>query len=512
MTESRTKNSIRNYGATMFAQLLSIILNFIGRTVFIYFLGIEYLGVNGLFSNILSLLSLAELGVGTAIIYMMYKPIADNDIYKIAAYNQLFKKIYNYIGLFILIVGLSLTPFIDALIKGKPDITENIYLIYALFVINSSISYFYTYKRSLLIAYQKEYINNTNIIQFALIKDIALISILFCFKNFYLYLLTQIIVTFVSNIFISQKVNKLFPEIVNANKQRIPSAEVKIIIKNTAAMVCHKIGSAAISGTGNIFISYFVGLATVGIYSNYILISQCAIQIVGRGITSLTASFGNLVASDTDGRVFQVFKKIYFINLILSITIGVLYFVLIQPFITVWIGSKYLLESSSILIIVVNNLFFNQIRVPAQIVINTYGLFWQIKWKSLIEAAINLGLSFLLIAHFKLGINGVLLAALISNISTNLWWEPYVAYKIGMRVNFGSYIRSFCIDTLLFFVIIAIVSILDSYMDNYARNIIVNMCLRFIVSISLICGFIWIGYRKTVEFKYILSLLHIRLG
>lgn len=510
MTDSRTKNSIRNYGATMFAQLLSILLNFIGRTVFIYFLGVEYLGVNGLFSNILSLLSLAELGVGTAITYMMYKPIADGDVDKIAGYNLLFKKIYNYIGLFILIVGLGLTPFVDSLIKGKPDISENIYLIYALFVINSSISYFYTYKRSLLIAFQKEYINNSNIVQFALVKDVALIAVLFCFRNFYIYLVTQIIVTFLSNIFISIKVNKLFPHIVKLKNKKIPSSEIKIIIKNTAAMVCHKIGSAAISGTGNIFISYFVGLATVGIYSNYILISQCAIQIVGKGITSLTASFGNLVASDTHERVFQVFKKIYFINFVLSLTIGVLYFSLIQPFITIWIGKEYLLGSSSILIIVINTLFFNQIRVPAQIVINTYGLFWQIKWKSLVEAAINLGLSFLLIAHFNLGINGVLLSALISNICTNLWWEPYVATKLGMKVKFWPYMRVFLANTILFLCTIFIIGLIDDYIDINIHSIIANICLRIFLSILLITGIVLIFYRNTTEFKYILSLLHIR--
>ena len=322
MAENRTNNSIKNYRMTMLSQMASILLNFIGRTFFIRLLSIEYLGVNGLFSNILSLLSLAELGVGTAITYMMYKPIAEDDRVKVAAYNQLYKKIYNCIGVFILVTGLSLTPIIYKLIKEPPQISESIYIIYALFVINTAISYFYTYKRSLLIAHQKEYVNNQNIILFAIIKDVVLIALLYAFRSYYIYLTAQIVITFISNVVISRKTDKIFPEITSMSKQKIPASEIKTIIKNTLAMVCHKIGSVVVSGTANIFISYFVGLATVGVYSNYVMISTAALQIVGKGVNSLTASFGNLVATSSQQNILNVFKRVYFINFILSLVIA----------------------------------------------------------------------------------------------------------------------------------------------------------------------------------------------
>lgn len=507
MTDTRTHNSIKNYRMTVISQITSILLSFVGRTFFIKLLSIEYLGVNGLFSNILSLLSLAELGIGTAITYMMYKPIAEDDKAKIAAYNQLYRKIYNWIGIFILVTGLCLTPIIHKLIKEKPQIDENLYIIYALFVVNTAISYFYTYKRSLLIAHQKEYVNNQNIILFALIKDIVLIGLLYLFRNYYIYLVAQIVITFISNVVISRKTNQIFPEITTMAPQKVPASEIRIIIKNTLAMVCHKIGSVIVSGTANIFISYFVGLAVVGIYSNYVMISTAALQIVGKGVNSLTASFGNLVATSNRSNIFNVFKKIYFINFILSLCIACYFYALVDPFISLWIGSEFLLDHKSILIITINALFFYQIRVPAQMVINTYGLFWQIKWKSLFEAGINLGCSFLFAAYFKWGIFGVLFSALLSNITTSLWWEPYVAFKFGLNESFLKYCIMFSKSLLVFAGIILSFIIVTHFITTFNLGNIEEFIINFIIVSLLIGFFVIIFYGQSAEFKYLLSFI-----
>lgn len=511
MSESRTKNSVRNYSMNVVSQVTSILLSFIGRTFFIKLLGIEYLGVNGLFSNILSLLSLAELGVGTAVTYMMYQPIAENDKEKVAAYNNLFRQIYNCIGVFIFIVGLCFTPFIYDLIKERPNITENLHVIYILYLTNSSVSYFFTYKRSLLIAYQKEYINSKNIVQFAIIKDVLLIALLYAFRNFYIYLSAQILVTIASNFAISHKTNKLFPDIVRLSPQKVPKSDIKVIIKNTFAMMCHKIGSVAVSGTGNIFISYFVGIATVGVYSNYVLLSNCARQIVGQGINSLTASFGNLVATSNKQDVYRIYKKIYFINFLLALSISVLFFAAVNPFVTIWIGGEYILERHCVLIIVVNSLFFYQIRVPSQIVINTYGLFWQIKWKSLVEAIINLLCSFIFTAGLKLGILGILLAALISNISTSLWWEPYIAFKEGMKVPIRHYflelIRNCFILGISLLTVFYLTSLVDSFIESSALlEIVVNL---FIAGATILL-FVLLFYAKSPELDFLLKFLKIK--
>lgn len=508
MVESRTKNSLRNYGTTVITQIAGIILSFIGRTFFIKFLSIDYLGVNGLFSNILSLLSLAELGVGTAITYMMYKPIADNNIAKVAAYNNLFRKVYNCIGLFIIVVGLSLTPFIDYLIKEPPEINENLHIVYVLFVLNTAVSYFFTYKRSLLIAYQKEYVNSQNVMLFAMIKDIVLIGLLYCFRDYYIYMVTQIIITLASNASISYKTNRLFPEIVNLKVESVPIDEIKVIVKNTAAMVCHKIGSVVVSGTGNLFISCYVGIAIVGVYSNYVLMYTCANQIIGKGVNSLTASFGNLVATSDKNDVYVVFKKIFFLNFILAYLVAVCFYILIDPFITLWIGNEYLLDSHSILLIIINSIFFFQLRVPSQMAINTYGLFWQIKWKSLVEALINLCCSFFFTAYLGLGIVGILMASLVSNVSTSLWWEPYVAYKYGLKQPIKEYSIMFVKVLLVFILTIVTLSLVGHFLNTYISNVIGLGCARMLLALPLSVLIIWMFYHRSFEYKYALSMVY----
>lgn len=508
MNNSRTQNSIRNYGMNAISQVTSILLSFIGRTFFIKFLSIEYLGVNGLFSNILSLLSLAELGVGTAITYMMYKPIAEDDKEKVAAYNNLFRQIYNSIGIFILVVGLCFTPFIYNLIKDKPDINENLYIIYILFLLNSSVSYFFTYKRSLLIAYQKEYVNSKNVVIFAIVKDVVLIFLLYLYANFYIYLIAQIIITIASNFAISYKTNTLFPDIVNIKPQKVPKEEIKIIIKNTMAMVCHKIGSVVVSGTGNIFISYFVGIATVGIYSNYVLLSNCSRQVIGQGINSLTASFGNLVATSNNEEVYRIYRKIYFINFLLAYAISLFFLALVNPFVTLWIGSDFILEKNCILIIAVNTIFFYQLRIPSQIVINTYGLFWQIKWKSIIEAIVNLICSLLLTAWLGLGILGILLAALISNVFTSLWWEPYVAFKKGMKLPIKLFITEFVKNCVIF--VLSVILLFGAVKTITVGSALFQMTVNTIICAFIIMIMVAIFYYKTSEFKYFLRFLNVK--
>lgn len=511
MDDSRTNNSIRNYSMNAISQVTSILLSFIGRTFFIKFLGIEYLGVNGLFSNILSLLSLAELGVGTAITYMMYKPIAEDDKVKIAAYNNLFRLIYNSIGAFILVAGLCFTPFIYNLIKDKPNISENLYIIYVLYLLNSSVSYFFTYKRSLLIAYQKEYVNSKNIVIFAIIKEAVLISLLYFYANFYIYLIAQIIITVSSNFAISYKTNTLFPDIIKTKPQKVAKEEIKIIIKNTMAMVCHKIGSVVVSGTGNIFVSYFVGIATVGIYSNYVLLTNCSRQVIGQGINSLTASFGNLVATSNNEEVYRIYRRIYFINFLLAYAISLFFLALVNPFVTLWIGSDYILEKNCILIIAVNSIFFYQLRIPSQIVINTYGLFWQIKWKSIIEAIINLICSLLLTAWLGFGILGILLAALISNVFTSLWWEPYVAFKNGMKISINLFIREFMKNCLIFAISVFLLFWAMKALETLtAENALLQMIVNATLCVLIILILVVIFYSKTLEFKYFLRFLNVK--
>ncbi len=488
MAESRTANSIRNSGMSVLAQIVSIILNFIGRTFFIKLLNIDYLGVNGLFTNILTLLSLAELGVGTAIVYMMYDPIAKGDIKKVAAFNNLIRKIYIIIGCFILVSGLCVTPFLGYVIKDTLYIKENISIIYILFLLNTSVSYFFTYKRSLLIAHQKEYLNSKNVIYFAIIKDLVLIVVLLLSQNYYLYLISQIVITFFSNWAISRVADKMYPEIVKLKEEKITNEEKVTIAKNTMGMVCHKIGSVIVSGTDNILISSYVGIGAVGIFSNYKLIQSVSKQVISQAVNSVTASVGNLRASSDNDRVYEVFKKLYFINFTMSYFISIMFYALVDSFITIWIGSDFILNNLAVVIITVN-LFFNQIRIPSQVIINSYGIFWEIKWKSIIEAIINLIASVSFAAVMHMGLTGILLGSIISNLATNLWWEPYAAYHYGMYKPLREYMYMFVRDVTIFCITLTLVYIVNKTLAEMCANSILlfiyQLCAGLFVSIAI---------------------------
>ena len=228
-------------------------------------LGSEYLGLIGLFTNILSILSLAELGVGSAIVYSMYKPLAEKDEYKLKGLMNLYKSAYTNIGIFVLLFGSLLTPFLDLFINENSKI-QHLYLIYLMYVFNSGISYFYSYKRSLLIADQKKYIESLYHNSFYLLRNFLQIIILFMFKNFILYLGIQIILTLIENIILSKRVDYLYPIFKGKDNTQLEKKEKQTIFNNVKAMIYHKLGSVIVMGTDNLLISMFVGLIEVGLY------------------------------------------------------------------------------------------------------------------------------------------------------------------------------------------------------------------------------------------------------
>lgn len=500
--QSRTTNSIRNSLIAFLAQILSILFSFITRTVFIKTLGASYLGVNGLFSNILSMLSFAELGIGTAIIYAMYKPLADGDEKKISALMNLYAKAYKCIGISTAVIGVCLVPFLDILIKDKPDI-PNLTLIYLLFLGNSSISYFFSYKRSIIIASQRGYLNTLNQITFSIIQNICQILILIYFKQYLLYLIVQIICTICSNISISLKVNKIFPYLRKYSGEKLDKVSQRKIGKNILAMMSSKIGSIVVSGTDNLLISAFVGLHWVGLFSNYVLIETTIKSIIMQVTNAITASIGNLTATESDEKSYDIFKNLFFINFVITTFCAIFLIVLFNPLISLWIGEKYLLNEGIISLIVLN-FFIIQMRQPSLVFINTYGLFWEIKWKSLLEAGINLILSLVFLTVFDLGISGVLLGTISSNLLTNVWWEPYVIFKYGFKKKPKKYYS--------LYVKYVIIALFPMGSTLYLANTVVYSGLIGILVKSLICLIVpsvilFLVFYRSREFKYFMIIL-----
>lgn len=492
---SRTKSTILNFSWAIVGQILGLIISFISRIFFIKTLGSEYLGLNGLFTNILTVLSLAELGVGNAITFSLYKPLSETDEYKCKMLMQLYKKIYTIIGIFILLVGMSLTPVLHLFIKDMPQIA-NISLIYILFVINTAISYFYSYKRNLIIADQNRYIATIYRYSFYFVLNICQIFYLVLFRDYIGFLILQIISTFMENICVSRKANKMYPYLKEKEKIPLEPTVKNDIIKNTKAMMMHKIGGVVVTSTDNIILSKFVGLIEVGLYSNYSLVLSALNTVFGQIYNSLTASIGNLCASSKKDKQYDIFKKINFLTYWIFSFSSVCLICLFSKFIKLWIGSEFILNFPIVIVLVVN-FYVSGLRKSVLTFRDATGLFYVDRWKCILESFINLVASITLAV--KYGMLGVFLGTFISSVTTCVWMEPYVLYKYG----FDKKISEYFIDYLKKIIITISMVIVTYYLCGLYKG---NIYITFIIN-CIICGIVpnlilFIIYRKTEEFKY----------
>lgn len=502
--KNRTENSIKNSSTAVIAQICSVMLSFIVRTVFIRFLGNSYLGINGLFSNVLSLLSFAELGFGTAIVYAMYKPIAEKDEKAVSAFMNFYGKIYRGIGCFILIAGAALIPFLGEFIGDTSQIPTDlpsINVIYMLYVVNSASSYFFNYKRSLVTASQNGYIDSINQLQFNIARNILQIAVLVLFRSFLLYLIIQILCTLLGNVFISLKADKLFPYLKDNKNEKLSHEAIRNILKNVMAMACHKLGSVIVSGTDNILITKYVGLVATGQYSNYVLLTTTVRTFYLQIINPLTASVGNLIATENREKCYDLFRKILFLNSYIAVFCATCLLGLSNSFIYLFWGHDSILPMTTVYLIMLV-FYINCIRKSAEMYIDTVGLFWQIKWKSVIEAIINLVVSIFCAAQLKMGITGVLIGTLVSDVATNLWWEPFVVYKYffekPLYLYFIDYVRYF----VAFIVSVGIVFAANNIVAISFTGFIIKAVVAAIVPNLVMILF----FGRTKEFEYFLNL------
>lgn len=498
--DTRIKNSVKNSLIGLIGQIIGLILNFVSRTIFINILGMDYLGISGLFTNVLSVLSLAELGFNSAITYSMYKPLADKNEDTITALMSLYKKTYNIIGVIVAVIGVMIIPFLDIIAKGANNV-ENIILIYILFLLNSVISYFFSYKAAIITADQKNYIVIINQYIFQIIRIIIQTITLILTHSYILYLIIQVSSIFIENLFISKKSDKLYPYL-KKNKTKILDIKIKSkIIKNVKAMICHKIGSVAVIGTDNILISAFIGVYWVGIYSNYLLIITAIKNIVNQIFTAITASIGNLNAIETREKQQEVFNNVLFMNFIVYGNCSIILMILINPFIKIWIGNEFVMNYYIVFVIIVN-FYITGMRKTTLTFKDAYGLFWNDRFKPLFEAVINLIVSIIMLKIF--GIIGVFIGTLASTILTGFWIEPYIVYKYGFKASVNKYFEKY----LRYGGVTIITGIISNYLTNWinTNNIlcifIKGIFLAFIINSIFILCFI-----NSNELKYFIRLI-----
>ena len=491
---SRTSNVIRNIIGGVGGQIFTSILSFICRTYFVKLLGATYLGVNGLFANILSLLSLAELGIGPAIVFSMYKPIKDNDEEHVARLMNFYKKAYRIIAIIVTLCGLALLPFLPYLIKDTSGI-KNLRLIFVLILANTAVSYLFAYKGSMLNADQKSYICVIFRNVFAVIQNIVQILVLIWTGNFLLYLIIQISTTFLANLAQAIYVDKKYPFLIKYKSFKVAKEEQKGIMKNVKGMMMHKVGGFVLNGTDNLLISKFIGVIAVGIYSNYLMIINLVKTYVSQLTGATSASVGNLIASESKEETYRVFKSIFFIYAWIYAFCFVCFWCLFQPFVTWWLGNEYLLDRIT-LFIVLFNFFLNGLQECINTFTNATGLFWATRKKPIVECIINIGVS--LILAYYVGLPGVFLGTLASFLAT-FWINPKIIFKKHFKKSSTGYFLRFCMYVAL---TVSIALGLDAFCNLCFAEISLWVILIRGALCCIVLNVLWlIVFCRTKEFR-----------
>lgn len=437
----RTRYTVINMIVNLGGQLLTMLLTFISRLVFIRYLSAEYLGVNGLFTDVLSILNFAELGIGTAMIFSMYEPAANDDEEKLGRLMNLYKWMYRAVAVSVLLFGLILLPFLPVLIKGGEGI-ENIRLIYMMYVLSSASSYLLNYKNSIYQAYQKGYIRTGWGMVCDCIRTILQIVILILTRNFILYLLIQFVMQFVPNIIVSRKADKEFPYLKTC-KELPDKQEMKGILKNIGAMSMHKLATIIVRNTDSLLMSSFIGLTTVGIYSNYRMVLNNLNNLMGKFSNAFSGSIGNLSVLENPQRLYQVYKELDFLFFVLSAYLAGGLMMLFNPFITIFFGEQYCFPLITVIIIVIE-FYITRMRQVNLLFREAMGLFWNDRYKAVAESIINLVVSLLLVKPF--GVAGIVGGTIISSLCTCVWMEPYVLMKYGIRDEWREKLKAYFVE------------------------------------------------------------------
>ena len=499
---SRAINSIRNTVFALGAQLILAVTTFVTRTILIHELGNAYLGLSSLFYDILSLLSLAELGVGTAITFSMYKPMADKNYKQVTATLIFYKNVYISIGLIMSAVGLLLTPFIEIFITDIPDL-PHLQLIYILYLFNTTGSYFFSYKRSVLIADQNDYAASIAQIVSSVIQCAAQVILLITIKDFVAYLIAQFFCTMLMNILISFYVDKKYVYIKEYKRERLDEDTKNIIWKNVGAMFISKVSSAIVTSTDNLLISTFVSTIVLGYYSNYTIFVNLVRRIFTKIFDAITGSVGNLAAVENEQTAFRKFEDIWFVNFWMVGFITAVMYVCINPLILCWLGEGYLLNSNIVFLIILN-MYMRFIRNTFLTFVDSYGLFREVRVKCIAEALINIGVSLFLVGPLKMGVAGILLGTFISNITTNFWYEPFVIYrrlKAPLKLYFISFTKYFVLTVMATVISILLCDMI--FIGNYYLQLVIDGVVCCIV----INGLFWLFLHKTRHYIYFQSVL-----
>ena len=441
MEQGRVHHAAKNILFGQVGNLITQILGFVLRTIFISHLGDTLNGINTLYTSILSVLSMAELGVGTALNYSLYKPVAEKNIEKVKSYMQLYRRAYMIIGTIIAVIGLSISPFLRYLVKQPEGVTvRDLTLYYFIFLFNTVSTYFVAYKYSLVNAEQKNYIQ-TNIITITKMITVSLqIVIILTTGNFYAYLLTAAVVELLQKIFVSNYLNRKYPYLLEKNVTPLTKDETGEIIKKTKALVLHKVGDVARLQTDSMIISGFINVTLCGIVDNYTMVMNSVANVVNIFFNSVISSFGNLIATENRDKQYDIFKVYRFAANWIYGFASIGFMLLLSPLIQLWLGEDHLLAKAVVYCVLID-FYFKGERIVLSNFKTAAGVFEQDKYLAIIQGIVNLIISIALV--IKIGLVGVYIGTIVSGLIANIT-KPIIIY----RDILGKSYREYFIDSL----------------------------------------------------------------
>ncbi len=425
-SESRLKNSIRNSAFGLFAEVTTLILGFFVRSVFVKTLAEDYLGVNGIFTNILQVLSFAELGIGNAIVFSLYKPIREKDSERIRQFVYFYKSAYRVIGLIVAILGLALVPFLNIIIVDKPDVPDNLTVIYLLYLANTVFSYFLVWKRTFMTANQERYIGTVVEQIFTVIQVIVQIVLLYTTHNFILYLATMIVSNQVRNIIISKICSHRYSVVNQKPAVELTKEEKKSIFENVKALFVYKLSGVVLGSTDNILIQAIINFRSVSLYSNYSMLITNFRLLANQLLNGITASVGDLNASDDDKAKEDVFYRLLFVSFWLYGFLCVGFASTAQSLISAWLGYRFTLPVGIVMAIAFS-FYVEGMQFAGFTYRTTMGLFRESIAAPVASAVINIALSIIL--GYRIGMAGIFIATGVSRLVTTTWVDGYLVFK-----------------------------------------------------------------------------------
>ena len=475
MKKSRTDYATLNTSIALAIQPFQALIGFVSRTIFLNILGVTYLGLNNYLSSLVSMLSLAELGIGGAMTYALYGPLARKEHAKINAFMILFKKLYRMIGIGIFLIGTILALFLP-------------------------------YIRTLLYVDQRNYV--MTLIDFSLyvLRILLQIGVLIYTKNFVIYLLVSILMNIIGNFIMSRIVDRMYDYLFNEEVISITQEEKARFVKNIKGNIVGRIGDTIVFQTDSLLMGGYISLTAIGLYGNYTFVLGFLSLLVSTTINPVTSSIGNLIHSEDTTLLAKLnfIKKFQFISFSIVYLLSMGFLIFINPFITIWLGNDFLFDIGVVILIVVN-FFLTSYRRPALILISVYGLSYEQNYKTISEIILNIVFSLYYLVVLDLGVAGILLGTICSTVVTCIWYEPYSAFKYGIKSSAKDYFQTMFKHFSVFTISVIFVILLEVYVFS-KQGLIISIVMKIILYLGLFSIYIYL-YRNHEAGKLIVRMM-----